>query len=269
MSYGPELDRLAARWADQPTSTCFASLAEGLRKSGALQEAGAVAVRGVALRPEYLPGHLVLARIYRDQEDWPAARAELRAALHIDAEHPVVRDALEQLSQRSGFALVAPVTQPMAQAAPVAESADADGEAADIDGEAADLVYGDEHGARSAPDELMFTESLAMLYWGQGHHEQAVEVFEALIRRNPANTDLVVRRDAVRAEFDALRPAPFDAAHSGGRGVRDWLASVAAVTTPPPRPLSGFDAFYQTSAAPSSKPGDLAAFQAWLRELDR
>ena len=108
-----------------------------------------------------------------------------------------------------------------------------------------------------------------MLYWGQGHHEQAVEVFEALIRRNPANTDLVVRRDAVRAELDALRPAPFDAVHSGGRGVRDWLASVAALTTPPPRPLSGFDAFYQTSAAPSSKPGDLAAFQAWLRELDR
>jgi tetratricopeptide (TPR) repeat protein len=264
MSYGPELDRLAVRWADQPASTCFAPLAEGLRKSGALQEAATVAVRGVALRPDYLPGHLVLARIYRDQENWAAAQAELRAALDIDAEHPVVRDAIDQLAQRSGIAPATPVTEAVTRNA-------AAGEIDDTDGDATDLADGDEPAddARGAPNELMLTESLAMVYWGQGHHEQAVEVFEALIRRNPGNVDLGLRRDAVRAELDALRPTPYDAARSGGRGVRDWLASLAAVTTPAPRPLSGFDAFYQTSAAPSPEPSDLAAFQAWLRELDR
>lgn len=266
MSTHPELDRLAARWADQPTSTCFAPLAEGLRKSGALQEAATIAVRGAALRPDYLPGHLVLARIYRDQQQWRAADAELRAALAIDADHPVVLDALDELALRSGItATAASVTTDAAQVAVEAPQTDV------ADGESADLEFGDEIAdeAASGSDDLVVTESLAMLYWGQGHHQQAIAAFDALIRRNPANLDLVARRDAVRAEGDASRPTPYDAAQSGGPAVRDWLASLAAVTTPAPPPISSFDAFYQTSATAASEPNDLAAFQAWLRELGR
>ena len=47
----PELDRLAAAGRSNRTSTCFAPLAEGLRKRGALGEAAAIAVRGVTARP--------------------------------------------------------------------------------------------------------------------------------------------------------------------------------------------------------------------------
>jgi tetratricopeptide (TPR) repeat protein len=264
MSASPELDRLAARWADQPTSTCFAPLAEGLRKSGALDEAGMIAIRGVTARPEYLPGHLVLARIYHDQQQWDAAELELQAAMAIDAAHPLVLDALDELAQRRATAAggSAPET------AMIVDLELADSE--DGDGEPNALVYSDEIAdLPSQPPELVVTESLAMLYWGQGHHQQAIDAFDALIRRHPGNLDLIARRDVVRAEFDASRPTPFDAAESGGPGVRDWLASLAAVSAPPPRPTSGLDAFYQTSAAPSSpEPGDLAAFQAWLRELD-
>jgi len=262
MSGSPELDRLATRWAEQADSTCFAPLAEGLRQRGELEEATAFAVRGVARRPAYLPGHLVLARIYRDQRRWDAAGAELRAALAIDAEHPVVLDALDQLGR-----LRAAAPEPMPPG-PALLGGSADAHA---DDESGGLVYSDDL-VDDAPVQhtAVVTESLAMLYWGQGHHQQAIDAFDALIQRTPGNPDLVIRRDAVRAEFDATRPAPFDAAHSGGRSVREWLATVAGVTTPAPRPVSGFDAFYQTTAVPSAPdPGDLAAFQAWLRELDR
>lgn len=262
MSGSPELDRLATRWAEQADSACFAPLAEGLRQRGALDEAAAVAVRGVAERPAYLPGHLVLARIYRDQRRWDAAGAELRAALAIDAEHPVVLDALDRLGRQRAAA-----PEPM----PPAPAMIGGVETEHADDESAGLVYSDDL-VDDPPVQppTVVTESLAMLYWGQGHHQQAIDAFDALIQRSPSNPDLVVRRDAVRAEFDATRPTPFDAAQSGGRSVREWLAAVAGVTAPAPRPVSGFDAFYQATVVPSApEPGDFAAFQAWLRELDR
>ena len=260
MSYGPDLDRLAARWADHPTSTCFAPLAEGLRKSGALDEARAVALGGVTRRPDYLPGHLVLARIYRDQQLWHEAEAELRAALAIDDGHPMVVEAIGRIGRLRGGESVISATR----ASPGMP-------ASDDESEPLDLVFSDELADEAAdePVEQVITESLAMLYWGQGHHEQALAAFETLIRRNPANEDLILRRDMVRAEFAATRPRPFDSAESGGRSVRNWLASLAAATAPAPRPVSGFDAFYQTPPAPSTESGDLAAFQAWLRELER
>ncbi|MGH7593099.1 MAG: tetratricopeptide repeat protein [Gemmatimonadales bacterium] len=264
MSYGPELDRLATRWADQPGSTCFAPLAEGLRKSGALPEAAAVATRGVALLPGYLPGHLVLARIYRDLGQWRSAEVELRAALAIDADHPVVLDGLGELAGRSGITAVAAAST-RANVPVVIDSP-----APVADDESGDLVFSDalDDGPAHAVDSLVVTESLAALYWRQGHHQQAITAFEALLRRDPDNADLAARCRAVRAEFDATRPAPYDVAESGGVAVRDWLRSVAAKTAGVPQPISGFDAFYETSAPPA-EPTDLAAFQAWLLELDR
>lgn len=255
MSYGPELDHLALQWANQPASTCFAPLAEGLRKGGALEAAATIATRGVAACPRYLPGRLVLARILRDQQQWTAAEVELRAALTIDREHPVVQETLRQVLQR--------------REAPRRDASLADGEPTEA--EVTELVYSDEVVEEVLPSshEPVVTESLAMLYWGQGHFQQAIEAFDALIQRQPTNLDLVTRRDAIRAELEASRPMPYDAASSGGRSVRDWLASIAAVTAAPSQPVSGFDAFYQTSAAPAAEPSDLAAFQAWLRELDR
>jgi tetratricopeptide (TPR) repeat protein len=254
MSLSPELDRLAARWAEQPGSTCFAPLAEGLRKRGALDEAVAIAVKGVAARPDYLPGHLVLARVHRDLGQRDAALAAVRAALDLDAGHPMALDAVAALER-------APERTPIPAAPPD-----------DFDGETTELIYSDDAviDARAAGDDAMVTESLAMLYWGQGHHEQAIAAFETLIRRSPNNGDLVVRRDAVRREMAASHPRPFDAAAAGGPSVREWLAGIAAVAQAPAPPRSGFDDFFRTPAPVSDQePGDMVAFQAWLRELER
>jgi len=270
-SHDPELDRLTVLWSAQPTSRCFAPLAEALRKRGALEQATAVATAGIASRPEYLPGRLVMARIYIDQGQLESARDELEAALALDATHPVVIDTLEMLgghggeAQRPAVAVAipdspAPAPTPAPQAAP---------ETATIDHAEAQVFEPEmeDEDPEIADAEPVLTESLAMLYRGQGHLTQAVDVLDALVARAPDNAQLIARRDAVRAELDVTRPRPYDAAQSGGRPVGDWLASVATSRATPPAPASSFDAFYQAPATPPSEAGDLAAFQAWLREL--
>lgn len=279
-SHDLELDRLTVLWSAQPTSRCFAPLAEALRKRGALEQATAVATSGITSRPEYLPGRLVMARIYIDQGQLESARDELEAALALDATHPVVLDTLATLAATSAVP-AAPEPAPSREVetpdrdrepapAPLAmsEPATIDHAEAPVPEHELEVETEDEEPA-IADAEPVLTESLAMLYRGQGHLAQAVDVLDALVARAPGNAQLVARRDAVRAELDIARPRPYDAAQSGGRPVGDWLASFATSRATPPAPASSFDAFYQAPATPPSEAGDLAAFQAWLRELGR
>lgn len=254
----PELNRLAALWSAQPKSTVFAALADALRKRGALERATVVATAGVASRPEYLPGRVVMARIYHDQGQPDAARAELRAALALDPTNPVVLEALGSAD--------AGVTELALPGDDVDAAVLAEMPLQDEDMYFADDAVGDDPALPTS--EPVLTESLAMLYRGQGHLEEAVLVLDALVARAPENSELVARRDAVRAELDVARPRPYDASRSGGRAVRDWLSALATSRTAAPPP-SSFDAFYHTASSPPSEAGDLAAFQAWLRELDR
>lgn len=314
MPYGIELNRLVMLLAAQPKSTCFATLAEALRKRGALDDATAVVSTGVAARPDYLPGHLVMARIHCDRQEWDAALAAIRTALLLDAAHPVALDARDDIGRwKSGEAearrldarqpiesmasgpieTAAPAPVESDTAAPVETTVPAQVELAapapvEINASAPaepeaeppvapgdhheDLVYADGEGEEVAEppvSEPVLTESLARLYHGQGHLTQAFDVLDALVARTPGNADLAARRDALRAELDVARPRPYDAAQSGGLPVRSWLASLATAHAPPPAPVSSLDAFFETPAVAPSTDGDLDAFQAWLRELER
>ncbi|MEO8453341.1 MAG: hypothetical protein ABI647_26370 [Gemmatimonadota bacterium] len=254
-----ELRRLEALLAADPADSCFAALAEALRKMGSLDEAARVASTGTAARPEFLPGHLVRARIMSDVQDWDGAAAEIGLALSLDASHPgalLARDAAE--------APRASAVEPTAAPAPSPAKPDLE--------DAEDLMYDDaieEAEASVGVNEPLMTESLAMIYRGQGHLAEAVDVLDALVARAPRNAALVARRDAWRAELELAAPRPYDATRSGGRPVREWLASVATAAAPTPPPASSFDAFFQSPTPAAASDGDLAAFQAWLRELER
>ncbi len=292
MRYSPDIDRLARQWDDRPDSRVFAALADGLRKFGAVEEADRVATAGVLSCPDYLPGHVVLAKIRGSRGDTVGASASLRRALTLDAEHPLARELLDALAanelpllpasvaeERPGYLLPVPL---VVSAAPIEAPAVHDHATngyvlpGDLESGGAFLVDDGDEGAADADADVefdhrgpMLSESLALLYQQQGHLDRALEAFDALVARAPLNALLVARRDAIRDELERQRPRPFLAEQSGGRPVGEWLAAIAAVRAPAPPPLSSFDAFYETPPAPQPHDNDFAAFQAWLKELER
>lgn len=239
------IDLLAARWQESPDLSSFAALAEGLRKRGDYEMAAMVAQRGLAARPMDIPGLVVLARIRLDGGDSRGAERALRDALRLDSSNPVALRALErfQASQH--------------QFDDIAED------------ESDQLLFTDDDPESLEPEPLL-TESLAVLYHRQGHLDRASEVYSALLERDPENEELRARRDRIASEAEGKRPRPYDSAVSGGRGLRDWLAALAAVTPPTEDYGTAYDAFYRTPASGQSDDvADFEAFQSWLKGLER
>jgi hypothetical protein len=285
MPDAPDLARLAAQWAADPTTTLFAPLADALRKRGELSRAAELALQGTAACPDFLPGWLVLAAIRRDQDDRSAATEALGHARRLDRNHPLVvqltaaADDAAPDSHPAGASQAGGTPEPAReQLSTLAAPSDAgelqDGGSQDAEPERVDddLMFGDEVEAldlEPATDQLA-SISLALLYQGQGHLELAVQVLDALVARDPGDHAAGARRDAIRAELDSLRPPSYRADPGSGRSVRQWLSLVAHAAPPATAPPSSFDAFYQPPAeAPTPRPDDFAAFQAWLKELDR
>jgi tetratricopeptide (TPR) repeat protein len=280
----PALARLSARWSANPADRCFAAFADGLRKAGALAEAADVARQGLAAHPEFVPGLLTLSRILVEQGDQAAARDTLQAALAIDPGHPVVLESLGRLAVRAKPVSTEAREEDDDVAAPSADTLDvadhsapppiAGDTSAALDDDHGELLYAvDDDADDLALDDdddtpPLFTESLAMVYRRQGHLDRAVEVLDTLFDRDPSNAALGERRDAARAERDAGKPRPYDVSQSGGQSMAQWLAAVAAVKVARPPVTSGLDAFYQAPNSSGSEASDLAAFQAWLKELE-
>ncbi len=257
MPYGTEVEQLAGRWNAQHERGVFAALADALRKQRQTDHALAVLGEGLERFPAYLPGHVTLARVRWDAGDLAGAVDALSRALQLDPRHPGALAAASEI-RSSG-------------AAEPQRTNVSPGPAAPPEGEEHAAEPSDAGGFDDEPPEPLLTESLAVLYHRQGHHDRALEVFEALLAREPGNTRLRSARDAVRAEVSTRRPRPYDAATSGGRSVAVWLASVAASHPDLRPPASAYDAFFRepAGAALGGNDENLEAFQRWLKELGR
>ncbi len=260
MSLGPDLDHLAAQWADHPDGLAFAALAEGLRKCGSHTEALAVVTAGLERNPGHLPAFMALSRVHADAGRLAEAEDALREALRLDPAHPGVLDALADVSDHRGDTAAARAWREALAAALPDESVGADDEPEDDTG--AETLT--EDGA-----ELLLSESLAALYARQGHLDRAHQLYAALARRDPSNDLLSSTRDALGAELAASRPLPYDARLSGGVSLRDLLASIAVAESDPVVPRAGYDAFFRTEVAPTDETADMEAFQSWLKGLPR
>jgi tetratricopeptide (TPR) repeat protein len=250
MTFGPALDTLVHQWADQPTAAVFAALADGLRKRGALAEAADVLAAGLERFPGWVPGVLVGVRVAAAQGDHAWAEAALRGVLESDPEHPVARELAAALAP--GLLEAPPEPAELLFTESLGEVAEGD------DWPSAELPGG------------IVTESLAALFHGQGHLDQALEAYAELVARDPGNRVLAERHEAVLREAQANQPPPLDARRSGGRSVGDWLGAVAAARPSPGRlPPASFDAFYEAPPAPPTATVDFDAFQRWLKELER
>ncbi|MBK6495055.1 MAG: hypothetical protein KA267_09065 [Gemmatimonadales bacterium] len=290
MSHSPELDHLAARWAEAPDGTAFAALADGLRKAGALAEAEAVALVGLSRHPELVPGLIALAKVREAQGDLAGAAATLQRALGADPSHPVVLEALAGLAAASGDPEGSRAWLVVAEAAEAAEDdpevfpapdlvestveteaiAAFEAEvAADDDWNEGGLWSEDDAADAESEAPELVTESLANLFFHQGHLDRAAAAFRTLADRHPEHTEFASRAEAIERDLQARRPRPFDSAVSGGTPLGEWLARVAAAAPAVSARDEGFDAFYEAPLPAARDTADFTAFQDWLKGLGR
>lgn len=91
-----QVARYTETLAKDPQSTVFVPLAEIFRQCGLLQEACAVAEKGLQTLPGYAPGYVVLARIQAQQGQLAPAQDAFEAALALDESNA---DALKGLAR--------------------------------------------------------------------------------------------------------------------------------------------------------------------------
>lgn len=256
MPTSPEIHRLATVWRETGQPTAFAALADALRKAGESETAWGVVLQGTTRYPNFLPGRLVQATLLAERGAMAAAEAVLREAASVDPTHPLVEAALARLAQRATSAH-GPVRTPEPVGLGTPLPAEDPSDASHHDGFLEEPF---------APEEVL-SESLAALYFRQGHLAQAEAAYAALTDRDPGNLALASKYAEVVAEAAARRPMPYAAAESGGRSLGDWLGQIASARPAGSAPRAGFDAFYQAPAAPPEATTDFAAFERWLKGL--
>lgn len=101
MAYQSEIEKLEQRYRENPDQW-FAALADSYRKAGSLDLALDVVRAGLAKRPNYVSGHIVLGRCLLQKPDDGAAAQAFEKVLSLDAENVIALKALSEVSERAG-----------------------------------------------------------------------------------------------------------------------------------------------------------------------
>jgi tetratricopeptide (TPR) repeat protein len=101
MAYQSEIEKLEQRYRENPDQW-FAALADSYRKAGNLELALDVVRAGLAKRPNYVSGHIVLGRCLLQTADDPAANQAFEKVLTLDGENVIALKALSEISERAG-----------------------------------------------------------------------------------------------------------------------------------------------------------------------
>lgn len=102
MAYTSEIDKLEARFRDNPKGRNFAPLADAYRKAGLIDNAIDLCQNGLKLHPDYVSAYIVYARCLVDKKDDPAALGVFRQVLELDGENIIALRGLAELAERNG-----------------------------------------------------------------------------------------------------------------------------------------------------------------------
>ena len=102
MAYTSEIDKLEARFRDNPKGRNFAPLADAYRKAGLIDNAVDLCQNGLKLHPDYVSAYIVYARCLVDKKDDAAALDVFRKVLDLDGENIIALRGLAELAQRNG-----------------------------------------------------------------------------------------------------------------------------------------------------------------------
>jgi tetratricopeptide (TPR) repeat protein len=95
-----EIEKLEARFNENPDGRYFAPLADAYRKAGRLDEALEMVRAGLQKHPDYLSAHIVLGRCLLDKKDDPGALQAFEQVLALDAENIIALKSLADIAVR-------------------------------------------------------------------------------------------------------------------------------------------------------------------------
>ena len=97
-----EIEKLEARWAENPDGRYFAPLADAYRKAGRIDDAISVVTAGLTKHPDYLSAHIVLGRCHLEKKDDASARGAFERVLTLDSENIIALKSLAEIAERQG-----------------------------------------------------------------------------------------------------------------------------------------------------------------------
>ena len=97
-----EIEKLEARYAENPDGRYFAPLADAYRKAGRVDDALQMIQLGLSKHPDYLSAHIVLGRCLLDKKDDGAAQNAFQNVLGLDAENIIALKSLAEIAERQG-----------------------------------------------------------------------------------------------------------------------------------------------------------------------
>lgn len=101
MAYTSEIEKLEARYRENPKGRNFAPLADAYRKAGLIDNAIELCQAGLALHPDYVSGHIVHGRCLVDKKDDAAAETVFRRVLDLDPENILALKVLAEIAERN------------------------------------------------------------------------------------------------------------------------------------------------------------------------
>ncbi len=102
MAYTSEIDKLEARFRDNPKGRNFAPLADAYRKAGLIDNAVDLCQNGLKLHPDYVSAYIVYARCLVDKKDDASALGVFTKVLELDGENIIALRGLAELAERNG-----------------------------------------------------------------------------------------------------------------------------------------------------------------------
>ncbi len=97
-----EIEKLEARFNENPDGRFFAPLADAYRKAGRVDDAITVLNAQLPKHPDYLSAHIVLGRCHLDKKDDGQAIAAFERVLGLDSENIIALKALAEIAERVG-----------------------------------------------------------------------------------------------------------------------------------------------------------------------
>ena len=101
MAYTSEIEKLEARYRENPKGRNFAPLADAYRKAGLVDNAIELCQAGLQIHPDYVSGHIVHGRCLVDKKDDTGADAVFRRVLELDPENILALRVLAEIAERT------------------------------------------------------------------------------------------------------------------------------------------------------------------------